>query len=228
MTHAIVLGAAPGSGNIGTVIAEHLREDGWKVAEDDCHRPNSHHRFNPPAGTQLRRHDACVITVGHTRLTPFHTAKAYDISEVLYGSLELPLQCARRYVQAREDGQLIFIGSYAHDHALTGCAAYCAAKAGLSQAVRELAWELAPDFEVHIIHPYHVPSTPMGLDVLEGLMNSRGMTQSEAEAYQRKDLKQPDHLTPSEVAKVVSWLLRPDTPAGWLSGTGISLYGGVR
>ena len=90
-----------------------------------------------------------------------------------------------------------------------------------------MAWELTPEFLVSIVHPYHVPSTPMGQEVLEGLIKNRGMTREEAEHYQRKDARLPEHLTPTEIAEYINWMLAAPE-AAWLSGQGISLYGGVR
>jgi hypothetical protein len=53
------------------------------------------------------------------------------------------------------------------------------------------------------------------------------MTRIEAENYQTKDLRLPEHLTPAEIAEYVNWML--DAPeAAWLSGQGVNLYGGVR
>jgi hypothetical protein len=87
--------------------------------------------------------------------------------------------------------------------------------------------DLTPEFLVSIIHPYHVPSTPLGEEVVETMMRDRGMTRIEAENYQTKDLRLPEHLTPAEIAEYVNWML--DAPeAAWLSGQGVNLYGGVR
>lgn len=226
--NAIVLGSRPGSGNIGEAIAQRLRVIQWSVTEDDCWDKRAG-RFLPVNEHGLRIYNACVITLGHTLLTPMKEASYLDLRAVLYGSLELPLECARRYIQARKsDGRIIFIGSYAHNHPLTNCAAYCAAKAGLNAAVKELGWELTPDFLTHIVNPYHVPSTPMGRAVVEGMKVSRGMSQEEAEEYQRKDLRLNRHQTPQVIASVVAWLLTHDGTSEWTSGSAIDMYGGVR
>jgi NAD(P)-dependent dehydrogenase (short-subunit alcohol dehydrogenase family) len=223
---AIVLGSRPGSRNIGDIIARHLQGRGWIVHEDDCHVEGDYYRAPQQS---LSEYDACVITLGTTQLTPFRETVSGAIERIIQGTLVLPLECARCYVEDRKtNGKIIFIGSYAHDHALTQCAAYCAAKAGLAHAVEELGWELTPDFLTWIIHPYHVPSTPMGKAVVDGLMDNRDMTREEAERYQKKDLKIHRHLRPQDIAKVAVWLLNNPSATQWLSGQGLNLYGGVR
>lgn len=234
-----VLGAKMRSGNIGEAVANHLYQKGHSVGVDDCYVPIPD-TYGPPQEGELARFDNLVITLGQTSLTPIREVGEGAIMEVIYGSLVLPLLCVRQYVQDRRSdvynpatgpvgigGRIVLFGSYAHDHVLTGCAAYCAAKAGLAHAVRTLAWELTPEFLISIIHPYHVPSTPMGGKVLEGMVNERGMTVDEAKAYQRKDLKLDHHLRPDEIAHYVGWLLAAPE-AAWMSGQGLNLYGGVR
>ena len=68
----------------------------------------------------------------------------------------------------------------------------------------------------------------MGKEVVTEMMRTRGISREQAEAYQRKDLRLPAHQEPQDIAKVVAWLLSTQSPAEWLSGAGIPLYGGVR
>jgi NAD(P)-dependent dehydrogenase (short-subunit alcohol dehydrogenase family) len=222
----MVMGASRTERNIGAVVQEQLQDEGWTVDGSDCLDTDGVYRI---PSTDLKQYDAMVVTLGHTRMVPFSEASEDDIHEVIRGSLILPLMAARGYVRDRNSrgGTVVLVGSYAHDHPLTHCAAYCAAKAGLAAAVKELAWEMTPLFFFHIVHPYHVPATPMGQRVVEGLMESRDLTMIQAEAYQRKDLRMPEHLTAGEVAEVVSWLLS-DPVARWTAGSGINLYGGSR
>jgi NAD(P)-dependent dehydrogenase (short-subunit alcohol dehydrogenase family) len=237
---AIVLGAR--EGNIGGAIAVHLCHNGWTAVEDDCARGEfSYNGYTAPPMQYLAPYDACVITLGVTHMEPFSKVEQADLKKVLYGCLELPLECARRYVRARCHsfpkwqqgnpllGKLVFIGSYAHDHPFTHCTSYCAAKAGLDMAARSLAWELMPEgFDVFIVHPHHVQGTPMTDVVRQGMKEGvHHMTDEEAEAYTRKDLRMPDILKPEEVAQMVGHLLGSKT-LRWTSGTSIKMYGGVR
>jgi NAD(P)-dependent dehydrogenase (short-subunit alcohol dehydrogenase family) len=243
-TKLLVLGAREGSGNIGDAIAERQARRGWYVVGDDCHT-RSAMEYDVPPDLDWSRFDYLVITLGYGVPAPIGEVSARVIQEVIWGSLTLPLLCARKFVQekrralaeridagsyvyeGKEAGRILFIGSYGHDHVLSNSAPYCAAKAGLAHAVRCLAWDLTPEFLVSIVHPYHVPSTPLGEEVVETMMRDRGMTRIEAENYQTKDLRLPEHLTPAEIAEYVNWML--DAPeAAWLSGQGVNLYGGVR
>jgi ketoreductase len=224
--NAVVLGASEEQENIGSAVRDELSHNGWGVRTSDCRDEDGVYRI---PNLRFLDHDAMVVTLGATRMVPFQDADEDDIAEVIRACLTLPLMAAKAYVQDRGGlgGSVVLIGSYAHDHALTHGAAYCAAKAGLAAAVRELAWELtASGFYFHTVHPYHVPDTPMGQEVLKGL-RARGFTRAEAEQYQRKDLKMNDHLTPGEVAEVVFWLLS-EPAAKWTAGSGINLYGGSR
>lgn len=251
---ALVLGAA-GLGrpaNIGSVIADKLEVKGWMVTGDDCKVQNANRYEAPPGSDGIGRgldpidriayedYDACIITLGVTHMESFRTLSKPDMEKVLYGSLMLPLECARRYVQARDPadigdteitvGTLIFIGSYAYDHPFTHCTTYCAAKAGLNMAVQSLAWELAPEgFHVHIINPHHVQSTPMTEEVRKGMMKGiHKMTSEEAEAYSRKDLRMPDLLKPNDIADMVVAILENPALMGWTAGQPINMYGSVR
>jgi NAD(P)-dependent dehydrogenase (short-subunit alcohol dehydrogenase family) len=219
--------------NIGDHIQATLVQNGWKVSSSHCHDKDGEYRIPMMA---YDRADALVVSLGYTASVPWlegpnGDVQEEDIDDVIRACLTLPLMAAKLYVQERHeygDGKVVFIGSYAHDHVLSDSVAYCAAKAGLAQATRALAWDLTPaGFQFHIVHPYHVPDTPMGAAVVGNMMVQRGMTAGQAEEYQRKDLLLEDHLKPEEVASVVHWLLEAPV-AKWLGGQGINLYGGTR
>jgi NAD(P)-dependent dehydrogenase (short-subunit alcohol dehydrogenase family) len=246
--HALVLGARPH--NIGGAIAFKLQLS-HDVYMDDC-QIDTPEDFEPmydaPQVDEAPYRDGslCVITAGVTHIEPFSKVSSHDLSRVIYGSLTLPLECARRYVQERQKlasesivlyaGQgsyhstIIFIGSYAQDHPLTHSTSYCAAKAGLNMAAQSLAWELMPEgFHVHCINPHHVEGTPMTEQVKASMMEQRGMTPEEAEAYSLKDLepRMGGALNPHDIADMVCMIA--ENPAmGWMSGQPINMYGGCR
>jgi NAD(P)-dependent dehydrogenase (short-subunit alcohol dehydrogenase family) len=233
MKKAIVLGAR--EGNIGGAIVERLLQNNeWTAHGDDCYRELSYaiSRYVAPNPVEVRDYDACIITLGITHMKPFEEQNHVEVHNVIHGSLVLPLLCANVYTRIRSDmgkgGIIVFIGSYAHDHPFTDCTTYCVAKAGLDMAARSLAWELMPEFKVHIIHPHHVQGTPMTDEVRQGMMEGvHQMTEEEAEAYSRKDLRMPDLLKPEEIAQMVEFLLT-NPVAEWLCGSGLNMYGGVR
>lgn len=258
---AYVCGAVEGSGNIGDAIAHEMFTNGWRVIGDDCaigdgSRPpggnlpddetaerfgynitdkGRYQRFEAPSVQAFEQADpdALIITLGKTYKGHFAEIHDWEIANLIRANLTLPLEAARRYVQATEEtrrggGKIIFLGSYAHNHPFTNGTLYCAAKAGLHMAARTLAWELTDrGYRVHIVHPYHVQGTPMWAEVERGVMESKGMSWEEADTYNRKDLKMPDLLTADEVAGVVRLLLC-EPEMGWLSGTAVELFGGSR
>lgn len=261
---AYVLGAVEGSGNIGEAVAERFWLAGHIVTADDGAAydgpeqdvrprginasamerakagyggPNGWTRYEAPSVQDFKQADpdVLVITLGRTSKDHFAETKDYDIENMIRANLILPLEAARRFVQAtanpmtpdRDPRHIVFVGSYAHDHPFTNGTLYCAAKAGLNMAARTLGWELTDmGYRVHVVNPYHVQGTPMWAQVERDVMKSKGMTLEEADAYNRKDLKMPDLLTPEEVAEVIFTVV--ETKAmNWVTGP-INLYGGSR
>jgi NAD(P)-dependent dehydrogenase (short-subunit alcohol dehydrogenase family) len=225
----MVLGARLGTGNIGEAIYNELdQHKDWLATWNSCWMDEGY--YDIPADMPFGDYDALVVTLGKEGITPMDTTDDATIADIVRANLVMPLQAVRAWVQAREGygGRCVLIGSYAYDHSPTSCVPYCAAKAGLAHAVQGLAWELTPmGFNFNIVHPYHVPSTPMGTRVVQAMMEERGFGLKEAEEYQRKDLRLEHHLHPTDIARVVAWLLtEPVVP--WLSGAGLSMYGGVR
>lgn len=262
-----VAGAAENSNNIGDNVVSWFYERGWNAIGDDCavgdgsrppggNMPNDdvaeehgynrtdkgrYQRFAAPSVQDFAQAEpsALVITLGKTSKDHFTEAKDHDIENMIRANLTLPLEAARRFVQASTPGpgyaqdvsssplHIVFVGSYAHDHPFTNGTLYCAAKAALNMAARTLGWELTDyGFRVHVVNPYHVNGTPMWAQVEQDVMRSKGMTWEEADTYNRKDLKMPDLLTPQEVADVIGTVIT--TPSmGWVTGP-INLYGGSR
>lgn len=266
---AYVLGAREGTGNIGEAIADKLyAEAGWDVLMDDGavgdgSRPpggnlptdevarehgytvtdkGRYQRFEAPAVSTFKRFDpdALIITLGKTAKTHFSEISDADVGQMIKANLILPLEAARRFVQATQrrvgvglkasdrTRWIIFTGSYAHDHPFMNGTLYCAAKAGLNMAARTLAWELTDrGYRVACVNPHHVPGTPMWQEVERGVMESKGWTKEQADEYAHRELKMPNHLHPMNIGGVVAALLtNPDLE--WLAGAGLNLYGGTR
>lgn len=264
---AYVLGAVQDSNNIGDRIADKFGIAGFTVIGDDGavgdgSRPaggnlpddetaerygynvtlkGRYQRFEAPSVSAFQQADAdaLIITLGKTAKDHFTEIADWDVMNMIKANLVLPLQAARRFVQAANVGpagkashdnrirHIVFVGSYAHNHPFTNGTLYCAAKAGLDMAARTLGWELTDrGYRVHIVHPYHVNGTPMWAQVEQDVMRSKGMTFEEADAYNRKDLKMPDLLTPDEVAEVVYQVVN-NKALNWITGP-IELYGGSR
>lgn len=221
-------GTRPPGGNLPD--DETARQHGYNVTDKGRYQ-----RFEAPSFDQFLRWDAdaLIITLGATYKGHFADIPDHEIRRIMNACLLLPLECARRYVQSHKHEparkrSIVFIGSYAHRHPFTNGTLYCAAKAGIDMAAKTLGWELTDrGYRIHVVHPYHVQGTPMWDQVEQDVMASKGMTWHEADAYNRKDLKMPDLLTPVEVAQVVRWLVT-EPAAGWTSGTSIELFGGSR
>lgn len=229
MKTALVLGARPGSGNIGDevlnqlAIKPHWRGFGWHVEAGG----------SLPGEGDWGEYDALVCCLGRAYIKPLHEVHEQILADLIRANLALPLAAAGAYLRERGErgGALVFIGSYAHDHVLSNSVAYCAAKAGLAHATRCLAWDYER-FRFYTVHPYHVAGTPMERYVIEAIKEGKGLDDAGARAYQRKDLRMrwPNgelrELTAEEVAAAVVDLIANDRP--WMNGANIPLYGGVR
>lgn len=230
MKTATILGAVTGTNNIGDAIAEKFSDKMWRVATDDCHVGGN--EYAPPKIEDFPWYedsDVLVVTVGKTGMTPFHQISHEEIQEVIQGSLILPIQAVSTYVRARGDrgGKVILIGSYAHRHPFSTGTSYCAAKAGIDMAAKNLAWELTGlGFYINVVHPYHVFGTPMWEKVQEGVMKNKQMTRAEADEYAMKDMQMKPANT-AVIADIVYEVATTESFA-WTSGSGIEVFGGTR
>lgn len=235
----VVLGSRPGSGNIGSHVGLKFIAKGWDVREDDCHR-QPHPVFDPGGeyvvdDTVMDDADVMVCTLGTTHVGDFHRQPQSQLAQTITACLTLPMLAAQEYLNQRmaategqrgECGRVVFVGSYAHDHVLSHSEAYCAAKAGLAHLVRCLAWDYTKaGFHFGIVHPYHVPGTPMWQRVQDGVMEQNDMTWQQAEQHAYRDTRLGRLLDPDEVADAV---YDAATSGPWTSGAGVNLYGGVR
>lgn len=222
-------GRPRGSGNAPSdTLIEHGYEGG-PISNESRYR-----RHELPSFDQFERWDAeaLIITLGTSVIKPFSEVRDFEVRRVLEACLLSPLEAVRRYVQSDRSSvrrSIVFIGSYSHDHVLSNSTAYCAAKAGLDMATRALAWELTDQgYRVHCVHPYHVPATPLGRATLDMMENDpRFGSREDAEAYQNKDLKMPEHLSPEDIAEVI-YLLIIYRAMQYLGGAGLNMYGGTR
>lgn len=229
MKQAIVLGAVPQSGNIGEAVVDALTEENWDVIGNSCQDGRAGSGYEVP-NLDYDSADALVITLGRTAVEPFEEIARMDLEDVIRGCLTLPLAAARWYVQRRiqRGGHIVFIGSYAHRHPFSNGTAYCAAKAGIEMATKTLAWELTgKGFTINCVHPYHVDGTPMWEKVQAGVMETKGMTREQADAYAEKDLKTVRLMKAKEVGEAVAMVLN-NPNRDFMSGSSIELFGGTR
>lgn len=178
-----------------------------------------------------------IVSCGMTCMAPFEEQRDIDLYRVVEANLITPMIIARRFVGANIDlrpnssesqvANIVFIGSYAHNHVLSNSAAYCAAKAGLHMLGKCLAWELTgKGFNIFVVHPHSVQNTPMTHEVIDALMEQKDLDTAEALEYWNRTKLLPERLTTSEVADVVANLIFTGTRH--ISGAAIELYGGER
>lgn len=229
--HAIVLGAREGSGNIGEAVCNviNMETSSWLAEPEDCSMGGG--VFLVPPARDLGPFDALVVSLGRSLIEPITGTDEPDLEDVIHANLIMPMIAAARYVGWRQSagepgGTVIFIGSYAHDHVLSNSAAYCAAKAGLNHLARCLAWDHGAEVAFHVVNPYHVEGTPMEEYVIDAIRKTKLLSEDEARAYQRKDLRRAA-LGAEDVARVVVRLLTDDVWAD-TNGQSIDMYAGVR
>jgi len=225
-----IIGGRHKSGNIGDGIATAMLDSGWSTFQHDAKLPDG--SYGVPELTQGEWDaDALVVSLGAVSMEAFEDVEPQDIDKVIRACLTLPLQVVHEYVRQRgpygTGGKIILIGSYAHRHPFTNGVPYCAAKAGLDMAGKVLGWELtSKGFHTTVVHPYHVPDSPMWEVVQQGVMANRDMDRQEADDYAFKDNKM-QLMDPYEIGCIVHMLCTlPE--AAWLSGTNLELFGGTR
>lgn len=223
----LIIGAR--EGNIGDGIREATTDAGWMVWTHDSSLPQGGYGVPVIRDERWEESSALVVSLGAVSMEPFSELGAGQIRNVVNACLTIPLEIVSQYVKMRKEqgGKIILIGSYAHRHPFTNGVPYCAAKAGLDMAGKTLGWELTPKgYRTHVVHPYHVPSTPMWEMVQSGVMENRGMDREEADAYAFKDNRM-SLMDPYEIGVMVNMLCTlPE--ADWLSGTNLELFGGTR
>jgi len=220
---ALILGAR--HGNIGATIAARLRMDDWNTSENDC-VVGIARGYDVPIDVEFQDYELLVVSLGRVQIEPFYDVDDADIDDVLNACLGLPLKCVATYVSERRHfergGQVVMIGSYNHNHPLTHGVVYSAAKAGLAMACKALAWELSDQgFTFQVVHPFHVPGTPMDRDAKEQAKAVQGRQGIGAPVLQ------PEAMRPDDVAEQVA-ALADSRCKGWLSGANIEMYGGSR
>lgn len=215
--------------NIGDAIGKRLRDNGWRTWSSSCY-DEANTRYDVPVLEGHGDATALVCCLGTCSVTPFPLTTEDEIQNVVHGCLTLPLLAVKEFITTRSGvagGDVVLVGSYNHNHPLTNGVAYSAAKAGLSMAAKALAWELSPAYSFYVVHPYHVPGTPLSDRIQHQAAAVAHCPKGAIAARTTKDLRQPVPLTADEVAQVVHLLLR-EPVARWLSGSGIEMYGGTR
>jgi len=158
------------------------------------------------------KYDTFIFNNGFTNLDWIENQTPYNISQAITINLTSNIIATREIVrQTMGDRQIkiiIFIGSMAHSHVLNGSAPYCAAKAGLQHFARCISYELAPKgYRVYCVNPSNVQDSPMSEKTIKGLMEYRGLTRVEAEAYWAAECPMGTFLRKDEIADVVEFLL---------------------
>jgi len=175
--------------------------------------------------------DTLIMCHGVSHLDWFEDCPIEKMKEIIdvnfYGSLNM----AQIFVQATIDKpyrkRIISIGSMAYKAVLNGSVAYCASKAALAQAMRCMAWELAPKgYDVFCIHPSNTLDTPMSEETIEGLMRYRELSREQAEAYWNDSMLRDESLTKDEIARLIASIVY--NQFAYLSGSNIELSGGQR
>lgn len=180
---------------------------------------------------QLHTVDTIVFNNGYTWLDWIEDQPFQKIGQVLHDTLYASMVGASDFVKATlgtpHRKYIVFIGSMAYNHVLNGSAPYCAAKAGLAQFAKCLAYELAPKgYCVFVVHPSNVEGGPMSQDTIQGLMRYRHLSREQAEEYWRAEAPMGRFLTKDEIAATVCDLV--DGHHDYMNGAQIELAMGGR
>lgn len=217
-------------GNIGMAIADRLATS-YDVRAYDFQTLNAAHLEEEGNKVGLEDMDALVLCNGYTHLDWIEDQPGLAISRAVYHNLTASILATQAFVRSTKQQPwlkcIVYVGSMAYKSVLNASGPYCAAKAGLAQFARCMAWELAPKgYRVFIVHPSNTEGTPMTEKTIAGIQRYRGISYEEAEQYWGAVKAMPEWLQPRDIASVVKWLL--DGEADWLAGAQLDLGGGQR
>ncbi|MBJ7597922.1 SDR family oxidoreductase [Candidatus Nephthysia bennettiae] len=200
---AVVTG---GSGGIGRALADELRARGWEVVSWSRRDgvDASEEAAVEAAASQLARWDALVNNAAVLTPRPFVEMTASEWDQTLAAGLRSAFLCSRAAFRRMVRGAAIVnvssLSGVVGAEKFPGMAAYVAAKSGLAGLTEALAVEGRPlGIRVNAVSPGSV-QTPML--ALSGAP------------------KDPS-LTPQEVARVIAWLVSPESAP--LSGANLRL-----
>lgn len=240
---AIVVGVNPGpTPNIGSAIADNLAmeppEDFEEVIRTRFAEPeyasseyldgaDDNHEFF----AKHNQADVLISCCGETRMDWVERLNSGEIRRVVRNNLIAPMMLVNQFVQATLMNpwhkHIVLVGSMAYRAVLNASSVYCASKAGLAHFARCAAWELAPKgYSVYCVHPSNTEGTPMTEETIRGLMQYRGLTRPQAEAYWGASLPMASWLHPEDIAETVRFLV--SGKANYQSGAQIELAGGQR
>jgi 3-oxoacyl-[acyl-carrier protein] reductase len=174
--------------------------------------------FVRAAGEWKGRLDGVVTAAGIYRGDGSESVGPEDFAVVLRTDLEgtfRTIQAAIPYLRKSVRPAVVTISSVLGSHAGVGAVAYQAAKAGVEQATRGLALELAPRIRVNSVAPGFIRTD----------MNRGGHEDPAFHAAVAKATPLGRWGEPEDVAPVVRYLLSLE--ADWVTGAVIGVDGGV-
>jgi NAD(P)-dependent dehydrogenase (short-subunit alcohol dehydrogenase family) len=160
--------------------------------------------------------NAAISTLADLRtVTPAEWRKQFAIN--LDGAFYVALFAARRLVEKKQPGRIIFIGSWAADHPHRHVPTYCVTKAGLRMLMKQMALEYAAEgILVNEVAPGYVDAGLSGKEFAKD-------PEVKKRATQRVPIRQL--TTPAEVAFAVAHLCDPRNHQ--MTGSTLLMDGGL-
>lgn len=220
---AIVTGASSG---LGLLIRKHLIADDWYVHNwnlpivDVSNELSVYAAASHFFGVEIKLLVNCAGINMINYLTDVSFAEWSKVIDTNVSSIYL---CTRVLLEHLRGGVVINIVSNASHVPMTASAAYNASKGAAAILTKQMARELKKTYNITVfsISPNKMKGTGMSEDIDNRVMELRGWTREQAQAYQLAALPAGEETDPDSIAEFIAFLVSKRSRHIYLNGCDI-------
>lgn len=219
MTTAIVTGGSSGLGLCIVTQLANLYDDVYDWSLETEVDVSSEKSVQHAASFFLgRKVDVLVNCAGINTLAPIKELTMEVWQQTMWTNAAAMWLTAKHLCDALSFGTICNIVSNASHVPMTHSLAYNASKAAAYMITRQMAHELAPTITVFGVSPNKLADTAMTRSVDAQVVQLRGWTPAQAQAYQRSKLLTGKETDPAVLAEFIAFLLSSKQRHEYLQG----------